>query len=368
MNSSPPATTAFPLFQRFPQLEAAVPRVPLSPGASPVAPLAALRRRLGGDEIWIKNDGLYGTLYGGNKPRKLEFLLADAQRRGARTVLTTGALGTNHGLATALYAPQFGLKAVLLLTYEQPSADVARQLCRLQRAGAVLHYTGSLPRTVLLAPYYILRYASRGPWRWPYILPPGGSTPLGALGYVNAALELAAQIDAGELPEPDTILAPLGSAGTAAGLLLGLRIAGLRSRLLPVAITRAPTAWAVAVARRANAAARLLTRRGARLDIEPFRGRDVQVSRDWLSPGFGRASFAGEEARVMLRECEGLELDSTYTAKTMAALIHLRRSGALPGRVLYWHTYNAIAPAPPEPAREDRERLPAEFQRFLQAL
>ena len=358
----------FPLFSRFPELAESLPRVTFSTGPSPVAHLRELGKRIGRDDIWIKNDGLYGTLYGGNKPRKLEFILADAVAKGAKTVLTIGAVGTNHGLATALYGAQLGLQVALLLTYEEPNESIARQLCWIQSAGAELHYTHSLPGTVMKTPYFILRYRSRD-GRWPYLLAPGASTPLGALGYVNAALELAQQIKEGQLPEPRHILLPLGSGGTAAGLMLGLRVAGLRSRLVAVAVTRAPTTWPAVVAGLANASARLLAGKGVpRQGLPTVRTSDMRVVRKWLGSGFGKATQKGKQARLMLEETEGITLESTYTGKTMAALTDLCRDASLAGPVLYWHTYNALPTPQPTPTRDDYLRLPREFQRFCPAV
>jgi len=325
-----------------------------------VSRLDHLSNTLDGD-IWLKNDGLYGTVYGGNKPRKLEFMLADALDKGARTVITTGGLGTNHGLATALYGRQLGLDVVLLLTYEEPGPEIAGRLCELHSAGARLHYTRSLPLTIASLPYFMLRYRSGG--RAPYFLGPGASTPLGALGYVSAALELAEQVRAGDLPAPRTIIVPAGTGGTAAGLALGLRLAGLSTQVLAVAVTRAPTAWSVWVVRLANSTGRLLRERGLAA-VPRIGGADVSVARAWLGPGFGRASDEGEEARRLALETEGLAVEHTYTAKTLAALIALQRARRLAGPVLYWHTYNTI----PRPrltwTREDADRLPRAFHRF----
>ncbi len=347
---------AVPLFGRCPALEQRLPRLSLSSGASPIRRLSSLDRHLASGETWIKNDGLYGTVYGGNKPRKLEFILADALRKGARSIITTGGVGTNHGLATALYAGEAGVKVALLLTYEQPDDATTARLCRMQEAGADLHYTRSLPWTLLSLPWFALRYPR------PYLLWPGASTPLGALGYVNAAFELADQVRAGQLPEPEAIILPLGSGGTAAGLLLGLGLAGLRSRLIAVAVTRAPTAWPPAVRRLARQTARLMASRGApealAVELPPF-----AVTRGWLGPGFGRPSHDAEKARRLLADVEGLTLDSTYSAKTMAALIALRRSGSVRGPALYWHTYDALSAAQPG-APADPRRLPRAFQRF----
>ena len=322
-----PATAAFPLFDLFPAMAGRLPRIVLSDGASPVSRLERLSQRTGVD-TWIKNDGLYGTLCGGNKPRKLEFVLPRALATGARTVITTGPLGTHHGLATALYGRRLGLKVALLLTYQQPNAHVVRQLCRMRRAGAQMHYTRSGPLTGISVPYYALRYAARDRGRRPYLLPPGGSTPLGALGYVNAGLELAAQVQAGEMPEPEAIVLAVGSGGTAAGLALGLGLAGLRSRVVGVAITRAPTTWALTVRRMALETARLI--RNAGVPQVEDRIAEISVFDRWLGGGYGRATRESEEASRLMAAEESVNLDPTYTAKTMAGLSYDERETTVP--------------------------------------
>ena len=360
-----PATEAFPLFDRFPALAERLPRVALSDGASPVWRMEQLSRRTGVD-TWIKNDGLYGTLYGGNKPRKLEFLLPRALETGARTVITTGPLGTHHGLATALYGRQLDLNVALLLTYQQPNAHVVRQLCRIQRAGAQMHYTRSGPLTAISVLYHMLRYTARDRGRRPYLLPPGGSTPLGALGYVNAALELAKQVSAGEAPEPEAIVLAVGSGGTAAGLALGLGLAGMRSKVVGVAITRAPTTWALTVRRMAVETARLIRNAGA-TGVET-RLAEVTVFDQWLGGGYGRATRESEEALRLMATEEGVILDPTYTAKTMAGLTAMSLRREFRGPVLYWHTYDARMPGDERVGPVDYAVLPREFRRFCPAV
>ena len=178
-------------------------------------------------------------------------------------------------------------------------------------------------------------------------------------------LELAEQVRSGQLPEPETIFVPVGSAGTAAGLLLGLRLAGLSSRLLAVAVTRAPTTWPLTVAALANAGARLLSRPGMPGGAPSLSASDVRVLSKWLRKGYSRPTLKGEQATAMLQETEGLALDPTYTAKTVAALIDLRQRGELgEGPVLYWHTYNAV-PLPPAKGTDDLSRLPPPLRRIL---
>jgi len=353
----------FPLYARYPQLAASLPRLPLSQSPSPVAELT----RLAGRAIWIKNDGLYGTIYGGNKPRKLEFILPAVRRRGATTIITFGGLGTHHGLATALYGRQQGLRTVLLLVDQPLNDTVRRQLCWLHQAGATLHYTATARRTRLLVPLILPRYVDWRRRKLPYLLPPGGSTPLGTLGYVNAALELADQVAARELPEPQTIVVALGSGGTAAGLLLGLRLAGLSSRLLAVQVSDVLPLTPETVTRLANAAAELMRRRGAALPSAKIEPAAITVLSDWLGEGYGHPTAEAERAQALLAESESLALDHTYTAKTMAALLALLQDGRLgEGPTLYWHTYNALPQPLPQPEPNDYRRLPPAFHRFFE--
>jgi D-cysteine desulfhydrase len=354
----------FPLFTHYPQLAASLPRLALSHGPSPVTELT----QLGDKTVWIKNDGLYGTLYGGNKPRKLEFILPDIRRKGATTIITFGALGTHHGLATALYGRQQDLRTVLLLI-DQPVDDaIRRQLCWLHQAGAILHYTATARRTRLLAPLILLRYADWRRRRLPYLLQPGASTPLATLGYVNAALELAEQVAAKQLPEPETIVVALGSGGTAAGLALGLHLAGLSSRLLAVQVSDVLPLTPEIVARLANATAELMRRRGAALPSTKIEPAAITVLSDWLGEGYGHPTPEAEQAQALLREREGLILDLTYTAKAMAALLALLEDGRLGnGPTLYWHTYNALPQPLPQPQPDDYRQLPPAFHRFFES-
>lgn len=357
------APVPYALYTRYPELETALPRIALGTGPSPVAPLSRLSEKLGGQEIWVKNDGLYGSIYGGNKARKLELIIADALRRRSRTIITVGATGTNHGLATALYAREHGLRTVLLLV-EQPVTDrVRRQVWRLHQAGAVLYRARTVPRLAALTPFVMLRHADWRRGRLPYFLPAGGSSPLGAVGFVNAALELADQVAAGELPEPAHIFVALGSAGTAAGLLLGLRLVGLHSRLAPVLVSDVTPLSSRKVAGLANRTARLLRERGAPLPPGDIAPEEVTILSDWLGDGYGHPTAAATRAEEMLRETEGLELEGVYTAKTMSALVGLVEAGQLrDGPVLYWHTYNALPLPFAAPTDEDLRRLPRAFR------
>jgi D-cysteine desulfhydrase len=335
----PMSATSLPLFAACPELEVSLPRVTLASGPSPVRRLSALEEHLGRPDLWLKNDGLLGTMYGGNKIRKLEFILADVLRRRFSTILTFGGTGSHHCLATALYARELGIRVAAVLV-EQPETDEVREnLRQLEQAGARTVRAGGLSSAVVRAVWLNLRCMQLGlPPRPPYFLRPGGSTPVGCVGYVNAAFELADQVRQGLLPEPRTIVLPLGSNGTTAGLLLGLRLAELDASVIAVQVSDIPTVGAAGVARLANATARLLRRQGASIPPLSFGPHDLTVISDAQVRRYGHPTPKGEEAKDLLSRLEGLELDSTYTAKTVAALIE---RADLPQPLLYWHTLNA---------------------------
>src|SRR2546421_1565473 len=174
------------------QLDVELERVPLGEGPTPVRELTHLGEERGQAPIWIKDDGAYSA-FGGNKARKLEFLLADARRRGKRTILTGGAVGTNHGLATALFARRLGMRTVLVLVPQPDSEHVSRQLERIRSTGAELHFPRGGWRAYAFAALLMAGRASP-PANVPYFLRPGGSVLLGCVGYVEAAIQPAQQV------------------------------------------------------------------------------------------------------------------------------------------------------------------------------
>lgn len=293
-------------------------------------------------EVWVKDESGFGDLWGGNKIRKLEWIIADAQARRSPTILTFGALGTNHGLATARFAQAHGVPVALALV-DQPLDDHVRaQLARLEASGATIHRTRTKRRTYLLAPWLILRHGrfAGGRFRPAYVLPTGGSSPVGMLGYVECGLEIAAQVRAGDLPEPSHVVLPVGSGGTAAGLTLGLRLAGLRTRVTGVVVNDQLPLDAAHITAMANKTARLLRKRTGDLGIADLRPEDVTMTRDWLGPGYGHPTPEADRIIDDSRSAGGPDLEPVYTAKALAALRALNARGDLgDGTVLYLHTY-----------------------------
>ncbi|MEV6258335.1 1-aminocyclopropane-1-carboxylate deaminase/D-cysteine desulfhydrase [Nocardia sp. NPDC051929] len=322
------------LHQRFPEVADTLPFVRLGTAPTPVR-----RCDLGTTaQLWCKDESGYGDgEWGGNKVRKLEWLLPEARRRGARTILTVGGTGTNWGLATALYGRAQGIDTELALVDQPVDDHVRAQLRRLEKSGAALHFTHTKLRTILAAPWLYLRRV-RGGTR-PYFLPAGGSSPVGALGYVEVACELAAQIAAGELPEPGHIVTAVGSGGTAAGLALGLRLAGLRTRVVGVVVNDTLPLDAKHIVRLAGRTERLLRARGARFAPTGLRPEDLTLTIEWLGPGYGHTTPAAVDA-AQRAERAGLHLETVYTAKALAALLALDRAGFFgAGPALFLNTY-----------------------------
>jgi D-cysteine desulfhydrase len=306
-------------------------------------------RQLAGlaDDVWLKDDSAYGSIYGGNKVRKLEWVLPDVLARGRRTIITVGALATNHGLATALYAREHGLRCVLVLVDQAVDDHVSVQLERIEQSGARVYLTHGTLRTYAAAPWILLRHTDFRRLRAPYYLGVGGSSPLGCVGFVEGALELAEQVRAGALPEPSHVVVALGSGGSAAGLVAGLRLAGLRTRVTGVVVNDRTPVDAAAVAKLARRTLSLLARRGAEPAEVSVGARDLDAHTAWLGEGYGYRTDASEAARALAATREQLVLDPVYTGKAMAGLLALRERGALgDGPVLYWHTYDALNHAP----------------------
>lgn len=332
------------LERRFPALAGKLPRLALAMLPTPAHRLAALGRAAGLTELWVKRDDLTGEPYGGNKVRKLEWLLADARARGFRTVLTTGALGSNHALATTIYARASGFR-VLLVLIPQPVTEQVRRTLLLDHAyGAAIHAVPS----IAAARRRVVALLARGALARdrPYLVPTGGSSPIGTLGYVNAGVELGEQVAAGEMPEPAAVVVPLGSGGTVAGLVAGLRLAGLGTKVIAVRVTDLLPPSPKFLARLANRAVAVLERLGGALPRLVVTPDDVLVRSEWLGPGYGVVTPDGVAAARAIADAEGLTVETTYGAKALAGALAMAHEPPWRDRPLvFWHTYSSADPA-----------------------
>jgi D-cysteine desulfhydrase len=329
-------------------------------------PVERLQRVDGGAELWIKRDDQSSPLYGGNKPRKLEWLLGAARARGRRGVITFGGIGTHHGLATAVCGRDAGLRCTLVLL-PQPLTDHVRTCLLLDHAfGAELHLAQSVAGVAAVALARCTTALLRGePLA---IIPTGGTSGLGTIGYVNAAFELADQVRRGVLPEPAAIFVPLGSGGTVAGLAMGCQLAGLRSRIVGVLVTDLLAPSRRRLARVAAAALRRLRPLAPELPARPLDPTAVTIVTDYIGRGYGAPTEAGLAAQRLLSDREGIALETTYTAKCMAALLDLSQQPPYRGRpLLFWNTYSSVDLAARVAPLPDPSELPVAFRRFFAA-
>ncbi len=355
-------------FQRYPTLARSLPHVDL--GSFPT-PLESLDRLLGAFDpcrslaaLHLKNDGCSSAVYGGNKVRKLELVLGEALRRGAKEVLTFGFAGSNHATATAVHAAALGLRSISMLLPQANASYVGTNLLVSDGGGAELHSYGSVPELTAGVVAQMTRHRVRS-GRWPFVIAPGGSSPLGTVGFVAAAFELAEQLERNGVDPPDLVYVALGSGGTAAGLALGFAAAGLATRVVAVRVTELKHASARKVASLWNDTASLLHALDAEFPSSRFDERRVSIRDEFFGAGYAIPSSGTEEALRLAAAHAGLQLDVAYTGKTLACLIADARRGALADkRVLFWNTYNA-ADLSQLRARGAVSRLPEGLRRYL---
>jgi D-cysteine desulfhydrase len=311
------------------------PRRRYTEGRTPIERLERLSALLGGPDIYIKRDDLLGLAGGGSKTRKLEFLVADALAKGRDTLITVGAVQSNHCRLTLAAAVKEGMKCRLLLEERvpksyNPQASGNNFLFRLLGVEGikVVELGADLAKTMEEMAEDVARRGGKA-----YVIPGGGSTPLGALGYVSCAEEILAQtFDMGL--RLDHIVCASGSAGTHAGLITGLIGNNANIPLTGINVRRTREEQEPMVHKLAEqTAASLCVRSGVPRDA-------ITALGDWVGPGYSLPSPEMVEAVRMLAQVEGILLDPVYTGKAMAGLIGLVRKGVFTKgqNVLFVHT------------------------------
>lgn len=352
-----------PLFRRYPRLRDGLPRVSLGEWPTPIERMRKLEEAHGLPPFYVKRDDLSSGAYGGNKVRKLEFVLAEAARKKCSGVMTMGAAGSNHVLATAIHGRSVGLSTTALL-FDQPRAEyVRRNLLMDYYSGVRMVWARSIPLIPLAFARERIRALMRGEML--YWLGPGGSSPLGCLGYVNAGLEIAEQVEEGIIPQPDFVVAAMGTHGTSAGLWLGLRLAGLRSRLVGVAVVETAYCNAPLWARLVNRTAAVLNRLDPGIRAPEARPSDLVYISSELGRGYAYLTPADVRAVREARELAGLQLEGTYTGKALAAALEMGKGSGGGESVLFINTYNS-ADFSAQIAGIDYRLLHRPFHRFFE--
>ncbi len=299
---------------------------------TPIHFLKNFSKYMNGPRIFMKRDDLTGLAFGGNKTRKLEFLLGDAIKNGCDTLITGGAEQSNHCRQTAAAATMCGLKCALILGGEEPQ-NISGNLLLDKLFNAEIFWTGKYRKGEKI-PEITEQLKSRG--QKPYIIPYGGSNAIGALGFVDAAWELRNQLQTGN-QNIDTIIFASSSGGTQAGLIVGNYMLDNPYKLIGIGIDKEEIAegcFEENVLKLARQCADLLNINDGNLPDK------IELKTDNLGEGYGVVNETDIEAIKLLAETEGIILDPVYTGRAMAGLIDIIRKGKLDKdqNILFWHT------------------------------
>ncbi|MEX2715439.1 MAG: 1-aminocyclopropane-1-carboxylate deaminase/D-cysteine desulfhydrase [Candidatus Sigynarchaeum springense] len=336
------------MLEVYPGIAEHVPWMPLMDGVpTPVQKLDALSKEFPGHEIYIKRDDLTSSIYGGNKPRKFEFIFADAFTKKKNTMVTAGGTGTNHGLASVLFSKALGLKSKVYMFNQPLTWNVQRKLLMYVQLGADIKLVSNYGELAFRGLGELLFHPRN------YLMLPGGSplfglgTVAGCLGFVNAGFELAEQVKAGEMPEPDHIFIAAGSTGSASGLILGCKLAGLKSKISAVMVSAKLITNPASIERNIRNTLKFMRKVEPEIPNMTLKfPNDFAFFDNYLGSEYGCVTKSGQAAVDLVNKLEGnkgFHLETTYTGKTCAAMINFLRSLSSDRKavILLWNTYNS---------------------------
>ncbi len=351
-----------PLFKHFPILKEKIPFITLGQYPTPVQRMDRFAHKFGINSLYIKRDDLSGVAYGGNKVRKLEFLLADARIKGKKHLIAVGAAGSNYVTATGVYGRKLGFSVSAVLFHQIGTDYLRKNLLANLSLNMELNIVPSMLLIPLRESFSIIRNGIRNT----YITPPGGSSALSTIGYVNAVMELKEQIKNGELPEPDLIFLPLGTGGTMAGLVLGCKLAGLKSRVIGVRVVDRIISNSLSVMRYAKGCLKILRKYAPELNKIKINFSHFSILHNYFGKGYAHYTEESIRAVRMLHELEGIKLEGTYTGKTLAGMIDFVRANNLQSKnILFWNTYNS-RDMDELITERDYKKLPPGFHKYFE--
>jgi len=322
-----------PLFRKYPNLKT-IPWVSVINSPTPILKMEKTGKMLNHKELWVKRDDLTHEIYGGNKPRKYEFVFADVLKKKKKKIFTQGAIGTNHGLATTIHAKRFGLETHLFLVEQEPSQTVLENLLCHHYFGAKLNLMKNSKQRRRHIRFRLLFD------RKAYFVTTGASSPLGTLGFVNAAFELKEQINEGIMPEPDILFVTAGSLATCAGLLLGLELAELKTKVIGIGVTDPSWSSKEATIDLASKTLDLMRKKDSSIpDVSKRLSERLIIDHEYFGGQYGKPTKEALEA-IELAKKDGLKLEHVYTGKTLAGLIDYIRTSKVQKEdvILFWNT------------------------------
>jgi len=311
----------------------------------------------GNRSVLIKHDDQTSMIYGGNKVRKLEYIFQRARERGAKRIATFGAVGSNHALATAIFAKEFGFDCTCFLAHQRRTPKIPKMLnVHLQLGTELVRYGGSTNRLELYRRYL----QNRKTW----VIPLGGSCWLGTVGFVSAGLELAAQIEAGDIKVPDRIYIANGTMGSVAGLALGLALAKLSIEIHAVRVADNQFVKREVLVRLMTKTAILLNRLDPSIPIDAVTRTNIIWRDEFYAGGYAAFDDVTLHAVDIAKQNLGLTLDTTYTGKAMAALLHDTQMSNDGTSILFWNTYNSRPLPTIDSGKLPFQNLPEQFRRY----
>lgn len=328
------------LFEAFPDLAEVTPWMPLANVPTAIESCDAIAPWLGRTGIFMKRDDLISPLYGGNKVRRWEFVLADAKKKGKNTIVTVGGLASTQAMATTLFGKSLGFRIRIVL-FDQPVTQFGRDSIRaLLNAGAELEYAGGYTAT-----FWKAWRASRRAGDDGYFIMPGASNALANLGFIDAMLELKQQIDAKEAPLPDVIVVPTGSAGTLAALALGAAHLGWPTEIIGTRITTAIATNRFIVDGVIKRTDKSLAKRAK--GWSPMRKKvNYSIYGGALGKGYGYPTPAALEGAEQLELLTGAKGEVTYSGKALATVREIARERPK-ANILLWNTLSTVRPPTP---------------------
>ena len=312
----------------------------------------------GNRPVSIKHDDQTNLIYGGNKVRKLEYIFQRARERGAQRIATFGAVGSNHALATAIFAKEFGFDCTCFLAHQRRTPNIPKVLnMHLQLGTEIVRYGGGINQVELYRRYLQNRKA--------WVIPLGGSCWLGTVGFVSAGLELAGQIEAGDIKVPDHIYIANGTMGSVAGLALGLALANLSTEIHAVRVADNQFVKREVLDRLMTKTAILLNRLDPSIPIDAATRTNIIWRDEFYAGGYAAFDDATLHAVDIAKENLGLTLDTTYTGKAMAALLHDAKMSDDGTSLLFWNTYNSRPLPTIDNDKLPFQNLPEQFRGYF---
>ncbi|NII28105.1 pyridoxal-phosphate dependent enzyme [Pseudoflavitalea sp. X16] len=325
------------IFQLLPNFS--IPWLRLVNSPTPIFQLKTIGNVTNCNNLWLKNDGETGNLFGGNKIRNLEFLIPDALRKKASTLITFGSIESNHAIATALYGKAFNLKVKLYLCNlsNSQNKDLEKHLSLLSKIGAEV-FIVSKRRCFLeshLSKHHITSLYSPCS---NYIIPIGGASPTGCLGHINAAIELYTQIQNCGAQKPFTIFLPVGSGGTIAGLIAGFTLLQYPVHIVGVYVSKGPSRRSIL--NLAKQTLKLVLKNSKKETIYNLSNVSFELTGKYKGQGYRIPTDKSTDIEKLFRERESIYLDDTYASKAACALLDYSKLNPNIGSNIFWHTSN----------------------------